>query len=723
VAIDRDTRLRKAEKLLRQGRLDGAIAEYLRVIEDQPRDWNTINIVGDLYVRAGQIDNAVAQYTTIADHFGREGFFSKASALYKKILKIKPGDDHALLQMAEMATQQGLLADAKAALNTLSDQRTRRGDRRGAAEIAVRIASLDPADPTARLNAARAYEELGDRAGAKARYQEAAADLAAAGKTADALNALVAALRVDPDDTEIRSQLIRRYLDAGDLDRARGLAVTAEQLKSIAAELTSRDRVDDALAVLSEVVARDPSDIETRVSVVRTLMSRREFDRAAALLPADVAGDNPDLLLLLAELDLRAGRLDEGRNLLARVLAAAPKKREELVPLGYALSASHADAAFTCLDVATDAAIADNDFASAAAALHEFVTRVQHHIPALMKLVEVCVDGGLEATMYSAQALLTDAYLAAGRWTEARVIAEDLVAREPWERVNIERFRRALEALGEKDPDAIIADRLSGESPFISTDLSLDFDSEIRVDEEAEPGPAPPKAAPPPVPPPAQRPPRGEPAPVGAAAEKARERAPKPAPGAIDLTSILGKEAAAGKPPARESEALEIDLTGALDDMDVVTGKPREEVPDLEQVFKDLREDVSRQTVASAAAEQYKLALTYRDMGMLDEAMRALEQAVRSPRLRFEAASMLAKIYADRGMDHEAVEWFERAAEAPAPTVDAGRALLYDLGQTLEKTGEAARALAVFLELQSDAGEYRDVSARIQRLSKAQTRG
>jgi tetratricopeptide (TPR) repeat protein len=146
-------------------------------------------------------------------------------------------------------------------------------------------------------------------------------------------------------------------------------------------------------------------------------------------------------------------------------------------------------------------------------------------------------------------------------------------------------------------------------------------------------------------------------------------------------------------------------------------------VPDLEQVFKDLREDVSRQTVASAAAEQYKLALTYRDMGMLDEAMRALEQAVRSPRLRFEAASMLAKIYADRGMDHEAVEWFERAAEAPAPTVDAGRALLYDLGQTLEKTGEAARALAVFLELQSDAGEYRDVSARIQRLSKAQTRG
>jgi hypothetical protein len=90
-----------------------------------------------------------------------------------------------------------------------------------------------------------------------------------------------------------------------------------------------------------------------------------------------------------------------------------------------------------------------------------------------MRLVEVCVDGGLEATMYSAQAQLADAYLAAGSAAEARFLAEDLVAREPWDRANIERFRRALELMGEPDPDGVIADRLSGQSPFMSTDLSL----------------------------------------------------------------------------------------------------------------------------------------------------------------------------------------------------------------------------------------------------------
>ena len=70
-----------------------------------------------------------------------------------------------------------------------------------------------------------------------------------------------------------------------------------------------------------------------------------------------------------------------------------------------------------------------------------------------------------------------------------------------------------------------------------------------------------------------------------------------------------------------------------------------------------------------------------------------------------------------------AVEWFERAAEAPAPTPEAGRELLFDLGQTLEAADETARALAVYLELRSDAGEFRDVSSRIQRLTRAQAEG
>ncbi len=144
MAIDRDTTLRKAEKLLRQGRLDQAIAEYQKVIQEQPNDWSTINTVGDLFVRAGQLQTGVEHFTRIADHLFEEGFLPRAAAVYKKVLKLKPDEEHAALRAAETAQLQGLLGDARAALVQLAERRVRRGDRRGAAEIHLKLGSLDP---------------------------------------------------------------------------------------------------------------------------------------------------------------------------------------------------------------------------------------------------------------------------------------------------------------------------------------------------------------------------------------------------------------------------------------------------------------------------------------------------------------------------------------------------------------------------------------------------
>ena len=142
---------------------------------------------------------------------------------------------------------------------------------------------------------------------------------------------------------------------------------------------------------------------------------------------------------------------------------------------------------------------------------------------------------------------------------------------------------------------------------------------------------------------------------------------------------------------------------------------------DLEDVFRDFRDEVSRDTEATETERQFKLGLTYRDMGMVEDAIRELGWAARAPQRRFEAASLVARLQRDRGELAAAVEWFERAAEAPAPTVEAGRELLFELAQALEASGEDARALAVYLELRTDAGSYRDISSRIDRLSRGQS--
>jgi tetratricopeptide (TPR) repeat protein len=180
----------------------------------------------------------------------------------------------------------------------------------------------------------------------------------------------------------------------------------------------------------------------------------------------------------------------------------------------------------------------------------------------------------------------------------------------------------------------------------------------------------------------------------------------------------------AARQPPRGS--VEIDLTSALKDLyasDPETPAPPPRKPDLGEVFQEYRDEARRQGVADQSAQHMTLGRTYLEMGMHDEAIAALKTASRSPRQRFEAASLLARLYRQRGEAAHAIEWFERAAEAPAPSEAEGHALLYDLGAMLEGAGETARALAVFLELQADAGDYRDVAARVEHLARVQTGG
>jgi Flp pilus assembly protein TadD len=195
VALDRDAILKQGEKLLRQGKLEGAIAEYVRLVEDQPRDWNTINALGDLYARAGQPDQAAVQYIRIADHLFSDGILTKAAALYRKALKVRPDDEQTLLQLAETSARQGLFADARASLRQLAKHRRDRGDERGALDCLVRLGSLEDADPEAQVAAGKAARALDDVTRAVRLYVAAAEGFETANRNAEALDALAEAAR------------------------------------------------------------------------------------------------------------------------------------------------------------------------------------------------------------------------------------------------------------------------------------------------------------------------------------------------------------------------------------------------------------------------------------------------------------------------------------------------------------------------------------------------
>ena len=146
---------------------------------------------------------------------------------------------------------------------------------------------------------------------------------------------------------------------------------------------------------------------------------------------------------------------------------------------------------------------------------------------------------------------------------------------------------------------------------------------------------------------------------------------------------------------------------------------PRYEDPEPAETPEELRGD----GVPDFSGQHMTLARTYLEMGMMEQAEAALKSAAQAPRLRFEAGSLLGRMMRDRGDTAQALEWLERASEAPPTSVEEGRELMYDFGVTLDESGETPRALAVFLELQAEAGDYRDVPERIDRLARMQTGG
>lgn len=519
--MNRQTILRDAEKLVRQGKPDRAIEEYLRVVEDQPGDWTTANIIGDLYVRTGQAERAVEQFLRIADALAADGFAPKASALVTKALKIDPRHEGALLKAAAMAREQGRSLDAQSYLQRVADERRGHGDARGAAEITIQLAELAPASAESRRLAIRSRVQLGDSDGA------------------------------------------------------------VSELLALAGDLAAQGQIDAAVAAWTEAAGMDPGHVALS---------------------------------------------DEG---VAACAAAVGRRRPDE---GYAM-----------LRVPVDRAVAGQHWALAADLLDTFVSAAPGHIPAHLRLVDVLVDGRLSRRLHGAQGRLADAYLDAGQAAEARFLAEDLMMAEPDEAAHAERHRRALALLGET-PDPAAA-------PHV-----IDFDFSLLDDWIGTP----------------------------------------------DQTGAVVDS----QPSPRATPLLEPELTPSLDD-----------------VFAGFRKDAGRSALDAAADEDFARGETLLAEGSPDQAVAAFESAARVPRLRFSAASRLGRIYRGLGWVAEAIEWFERAAEAPSPTLEEGHALLYELADALESVGETARALAIYLELRTHAGAYRDVTGRIDRLANLETRG
>lgn len=275
-----------AHRLLREGKVDGAIDAYAALLKERPDDWTTANRLGDLYVQTGQTDKAVDQFSHVAHCLVERNLLPKAAALYKKVLKVAPGDESTRGQLVDLALRQGFRVEAIGHLSALAEQRRAAGDDAGALEVQARIDSLRrPAaetDPTSLQQHAPAVTRVAMPTLTAKTEPQAPAD----GTSATVLRDPVAAAetRLEPTAADpkqqLKLQLIEDEVREGRLKRARQIALVvlaeAGDTTGHVLELAKRLATEsgDATAMCADAMleaARQGHAPATNIAAVRSL--------------------------------------------------------------------------------------------------------------------------------------------------------------------------------------------------------------------------------------------------------------------------------------------------------------------------------------------------------------------------------------------------------------------------------------------------------------------
>jgi tetratricopeptide (TPR) repeat protein len=149
MAQDQGKKLQAAERFLKQGKVDDALAQLRQLAESVPTDLLTLNRIGDLLARQGRAGEAIGYYLQIAGQFLDAGYVPKAIAIHKKILRLDPSSAQSLIQLGELYMQQKLPAEARRYLLAAAEQYLHHKDFAGAREVYQQLVTVQPDNPPA----------------------------------------------------------------------------------------------------------------------------------------------------------------------------------------------------------------------------------------------------------------------------------------------------------------------------------------------------------------------------------------------------------------------------------------------------------------------------------------------------------------------------------------------------------------------------------------------
>jgi tetratricopeptide (TPR) repeat protein len=143
---------------------------------------------------------------------------------------------------------------------------------------------------------------------------------------------------------------------------------------------------------------------------------------------------------------------------------------------------------------------------------------------------------------------------------------------------------------------------------------------------------------------------------------------------------------------------------------------------DVEEVFAKFKAGVAQQIAVDDTQSHYDLGVAYKEMGLVEDAIREFEMACRDPKRACVCHSMIGMILLERGDLNGAIEALHRGLQAPERTKDQEAALCFEIGSAYEAKKMLKQALDAFQRTARLAPSFRDVQDRIRRLQRAEAK-
>ncbi|GAB4413632.1 MAG: hypothetical protein OHK0032_09720 [Thermodesulfovibrionales bacterium] len=742
--------IKEAQRYLARGQIDRAIAEWERLVKEAP-DGNSYNTIGDLYLKKGDKSSAVESFHKAADFFRQEGFSLKALALFKKIINIDPSDVGSLIALGELSEEKGLITDAIKYYLSAADILSKDVKKERFLSIYERILSLAPFNLPLREKVAGLFLKEGLTSDAVREYLYIARLCDDRGDSKKAEEFFRKVIEIEHDNKDALLGLSYIYEKAGNIHQAieytkKAIKIhkgDADLLLRCATLLKASGAFDDALTYLSEVLEIRPFDIEANRLIGEIHLLRGDREKA---------WESYKIVVNSLMVD---GRVEDAIGIVSQFKDINPIEAGKLlIPLyrqGNDMEALFKETLFVA-DLLSDTGIHNE-----AIELYREALKIHPEDMKLRKMIaELEMKMGIEPAAIekekTAEDLLTDAdiFIKYGLYDEARAILEDLKIKEPYSMEvharlkslyietndreqavteclilaelygregDIEKREAVLKEAFEINPEdprllerMFVAEEQTMAAPVSEGAISPNLDDYIEDMAEAEfylrQG-------------------------LKDDALRIYERLLNMFPENEDLrnkVSSLGgvlPEPLVGEAPAGIGGGVQIEEIKPQDKETIEAHELAEPQLDSDvlDIFEEFKKGIEKELEAEDYETHYNLGIAYKEMGLIDDAIKEFQTSRDDPKCYVRSTSMLGVCYMEKGLYPLAIDAFRAAMNNIETRDESYWGAMYDLASAYEKNGNIREAFEIFSEIYGRDSKFREVAERLDRLKSQLSKG